>query len=288
MVALLGIGSQGFQNQLQALIGQGVLSNKMAGWKEFSRYTRNLISQEFSTAEPVLITDNYYTSAQVQFADLASVNYSTDNAKAVRDGRLEQFILWQRDETALQNSSGQPALFITEDSTLTIPDKIAVLESFCRNATKLDFIDQLVLFGGDKRFSFYQTDQLSTAGSIIATSSRDCPYPAQAWIDQPLEGDVVSGTFAVRGWAFNEDIGIESLDLSVNDRLFDRVTYGLSRPDVVDAMGVTTDPNRPDLGFEYVLDSSKLKNGRTTISIEIVNSAGEKQIYGKRTIIVNN
>jgi len=288
LVALLVIGSQGFQNQLQALVGRGVLSNKMAGWQEFSQYTRELIAREFSDDLPVVITDNYYTSAQVQFGELASTNYSTDNAKAVRDGRLEQFILWQRDESAIENSSGLPALFISEDSTLTVPDKMAVLASFCRNVENLNFIDQLFLFDGDKRFSFYTASKISDAESNSALSKQRCPYPSQAWIDQPIDKQLVSGTFAIRGWAFNEDIGIRSLDLLLDNTFFDRFNYGLNRPDVVDAMDIDSDPNRPAVGFEYALDTTKLANGRTTISIEITNNAGEKQRYGARDIIINN
>ncbi|HJO12897.1 MAG: hypothetical protein CMQ17_13290 [Gammaproteobacteria bacterium] len=285
VVAFTGVGSQGFQQQLQAVLGTGVLSNKMAGWKEFSAYTEDLIQKVFAVKQPIIITDNYYSSAQVEFANLTELSYTLDNDKAVNDGRLTQYQIWQRDETALQNSNGESALFLTEDSELTIPAKQEVLQRMCTNTDQLEFLEQLNLFNGDKRFSFYKANRIT---SRAGAGTSPCPYPSQGWIDRPVDGDRVSGVMLISGWAFNEDIGVEQIFLVLNGTRFQQVSYGRPRPDVVEAMGVDSDPNKPGLGFSYSLDTQTLKNGSNSIALEIINNVGEVQLYGEREVIVSN
>ena len=90
LTALFGVGSQAFQTSLQPIVGSGVLSNKMAGWKPFASHVDGLLQSQFS--KPTLIvTDNYYTLAQVEYAKLSEQAYTLDEDKAVRDGRITQY-----------------------------------------------------------------------------------------------------------------------------------------------------------------------------------------------------
>jgi hypothetical protein len=286
VIAFIGVGSQSFQQQLQPILGKGVLSNKMAGWQEFTAHTQDLIEREFASSQPIIITDNYYSAAQVEFSRLTQLSYTLDTDKAVSDGRLTQYQLWQRDELALHNSRNESALFVTEDSTLTIPAKQEILRRMCSNTNKLNFLEQLSLFGGEKRFSFYKVNQLTNPTDNSDTAP--CPYPSQGWIDQPVDGDVVSGVISFSGWAFNEDIGVRELFLIINGSRVAQLEYGQPRTDVVDVMGIISDPNRPGLGFSYSLDTQTLKNGSNTIAMEIINNVGEIQLYGERELLVRN
>ena len=47
LTGLVGVGSQAYQEQLQPVLGKGVLSNKMAGWNPFSERTRQVLRSEF-------------------------------------------------------------------------------------------------------------------------------------------------------------------------------------------------------------------------------------------------
>ncbi|MCG8416136.1 MAG: glycosyltransferase family 39 protein, partial [Pseudomonadales bacterium] len=114
LVAFIGIGSQAFQTQLQPLVGTGVLSDKMAGWEEFATFTTSIAENNFSDRNPLIITDNYYTAAQVEFAGITTNAVSVDRDKAVRDGRITQLRLWSKDESGLAAYMGYPALYINE------------------------------------------------------------------------------------------------------------------------------------------------------------------------------
>ncbi|MCH7670579.1 MAG: glycosyltransferase family 39 protein [Proteobacteria bacterium] len=288
LIALLGVGSQAYQQPLQALLGTGVLSNKMAGWKQFTDYTAVMIDAEFEGDSPVIITDNYYTAAQTEFSGLATGAFTLDQDKAVRDGRISQYQLWRLDASGLAAEAGKSALFITEDSTLTIPDKHDVLGRVCQLGDTLKYLGELSLFNGDKRFSYYKVDRLLDTSAEADYRAYPCPFPARAWIDFPPAKAEISGLINVSGWAYNEDIGVDEIRLILDGQRVGTARYGVSRSDVVEAMNVMTDPNAPNLGFELELDSRNWTNGSHEFAIEILNQQGITLRYGDRIVTVSN
>ena len=285
LVAFAGVGSQAWHDQLQPLLDHGVLSNKMAGWKPFTRHTAALLAREFPESEPLVITDNYYTGAQVEFGiDTRLLTYTTDNDKAIRDGRISQYAIWQRDARALSGLAGRDALFITEDSTLTIPEKQAVMADICARAGAVHFTEQLELLSREKRFSFYRVNSLLPEPGQTTVAGPGCPMPPQGWIDEPADGATVSGTLRISGWVFNEGVGLKEVRVLINDQEAGIASYGLPRPDVMEIMGVKSDPNRPDLGFNIELDVSALAPGEHWLALLLVSNSGEVQRYGDRRV----
>lgn len=287
LTALLGVGSQAFQLQLQPIIGAGVLSNKMAGWTQFSSHVDDLLEREFAES-PLVLTDNYYTLAQVEFAGLTRQGFTLDEEKAVRDGRITQYQLWQKDRVGLERVAASEYLFIAEDSTLDTAAKHDLLAKLCARTEQLSHLGELSLFNSDKRFSFYRGRALHNIDSLEQVQTSACPFPAIAWIDTPERGDELSGTVAVNGWAFNEDIGIDSITLLIDSEAFGQVDYGGSRTDVVEVMQVQSDPNRPNIGYNYNFDTTQVDNGSHRLDIEIRNHLGIMLRYGERLIEVNN
>ena len=281
VIVFLGVGSQAFQLPLQSIVGTGVLSNKMAGWDEFAAHTKSVLIAQFESDSPIIVTDNYYTAAQVEFARISQEVYTLDRDKAVRDGRITQYELWNKDEAGMEFQSDRPVLYINEDSTLTVSDKHDLLALMCRRVDQLNLVDELSLYNGDKAFSFYRANRLISEASNRA---QPCPFPPRAWIDFPAENDVLSGVVNVSGWAYNEDIGIDSVELIIDGAVVGRTNYGMSRPDVVTAMDIRTDPNAPSLGFNIEVDSSTIANGRAELAIELINRQGNRTRYGQRLI----
>ena len=288
IIALIGVGSQAYQSPLQSLLGSGVLSNKMAGWKPFTAHTAQLIKQRFPKEQPIIITDNYYTAAQVEFAGLSNETYTLDRDKAVRDGRIAQLQLWQKDESGLRTVLNRPVLYINEDSTLTLPDKHDLLGIMCQYVNSIELADELILFNGDKRFSYYLADRIIDRQSRPDFRSFPCPYPPRAWIDYPEAGAELSSTVDIRGWAYNEDIGVQAVYLIIDDQRIGRARYSIRREDVVDAMGVQSDPNAPILGYSYRLDTTSFSNGYHQLAIEIENLQGTSYREGERVVRIRN
>ena len=128
---LLGIGSQAFQTPLQKIFGEEILSTKMAGWKQFTEHTKQLIIDKNLDNFPTIVTDNYYTAAQLEFSGVEGNIYTLDKSKALQDGRLRQYQIWDKHQNGLIQHAQKPALFITEDSVLSIPEKPKVIDEMC-------------------------------------------------------------------------------------------------------------------------------------------------------------
>ena len=263
--AILLIGSQSLQNELQPLIGRGLLSTKMAGWNDFSLTTSTILKESFPDAEPLIATDNYYTAAQVQFHNVSDKVFTLDNKKAIRDGRLAQLKIWKKDEQALFAAEKQEILVISEDSTLTLTEKQSFISSLCAQVSELKPIKSLVLFEGDKVFSFYRGIMRSNDSDNLRT----CPYPARAWLDTPKQKQIIKDNILISGWAFAPEAGVEEININIDGVNFGIASYGQNRPDVVSALNAFSDPNAPKLGFEFQLDPKILEKGRHRLLINI-------------------
>jgi len=281
LVALTGMGTQSVQEQLRPLLGEGVLSNKMAGWRPFSAYTSQLLVAEHFSPNDVLVTDNYYTGAQLELAlGRSRAVYNIDEDKAIRDGRAVQYEIWQKNASGLQGEVGKSALFITEDSTLTVPDKLAVLERACGHFQSLDLLTQLSLFGGEKAFSFYR------AGTIGGHMTGPCPLPSLGWVDAPADDGRIAGALHVSGWIINEGLGVATVEVLLNGQPVGIAHYGQSRPDVVEAMDAHDDPNAPMVGFSVTLERSVLPTGRVQLEMKSTGRSGEVQYFGRRNLVL--
>ena len=284
---LLGIGSQAFQTPLQKIFGEEILSTKMAGWKQFTEHTKQLIIDKNLNNFPTIVTDNYYTAAQLEYAGVEGNIYTLDKSKALQDGRLRQYQIWDKHQNGLIQHVQKPALFITEDSVLSIPEKHKVIEEMCLYSDELVFVSELALFGRAKTFSYYSTTNLLDPEKKI-TNSAPCPVPPRAWIDTPQADAILSGKVTIAGWAYNEHMGIESIDILLDGQVVAKANYGLSRSDVAASMNVQTDPNTPNLGFEAEVDTTYIENGNYWLELMLINSQGNSLPYGKRLLKIDN
>ena len=284
LLALAGIGSQSWQTRLQPLLGAGVLSEKMAGWQEFAAYSGQLLRADFSS-RPVIVTDNYYTAVQLQYAGITPISYTLDRDKAVRDGRYRQLAHWGLTGEFLRERAGEPLLFITEDSTLNVEQKHEMIARACGLTDALEQIDQLSLFEGEKLFSYYRGRAIVPPA---APAAAPCPYPPRAWIDQPAPGARLSGTTVISGWAYNEDLGVERVLLYLDGANVAELEYGLPRPDVAAVRTTESDPNQPNLGFQSAIDTNEFAPGRHVLAIQIIDSRGVATWYGRRAVVFEN
>jgi hypothetical protein len=266
-LALLGLGSQSLQSQLQPLVGLNTLSTKMAGWSEFSDFTQTLKTQAFDDP-PLIASDNYYTAAQLGFAEVAAMDrlFTLDQSKAVRDGRAAQLRLWQADASALSRLSGEEVLFITEDSTLNVDQKAAVLLDACSLGAPLELLTPREFVGGAKRFSFYRF----TVGAVQA----DCPLPAQGWIDdvQVAEDHILT----VSGWAFAPHAGVAELRVEVAGLALSGDLERSERADVAVLPRSTDDPLFPQIGFSLRVDGRALAPGTHSAVLVMTSASGEQ------------
>ncbi len=281
LLALVGVGSQAFHESLSPLLGKDLLSTKMAGWKELNSYVDSLLASEHFASNDVIVTDNYYTAAQLALGLSESRPiFNIDQDKAIRDGRAVQYQIWQLNEAALKTRPDIAGLFITEDSTLTAPDKRLIMERACAVFGNLHYLSELSLFNGAKVFRFYRGDgRLEHDTQLLP-----CPLPTLGWVDHPSANADVAGTLQVSGWVINEGEGVESIAVQINGKTIGIANYGQAREDVVTAMNVKADPHAPNLGFDFKIEVDDLPKGRVELRLQALGISGETQIFGVRTI----
>jgi hypothetical protein len=286
MLLFAGIGSQGFNQSLQGLVGPGVLSNKMAGWTPLAEHLQNLKVQHDLPADILIVTDNYYTAAQINFATGSNRVFTTDSNKAIRDGRLTQYQIWNRDTNGLLENGSADAVFITEDSTLDSIEKTSVMSKACGLFSEVNLLDQLFLFQGDKIFSFYMAKGLRPA-DLQRSIFPECPLPSDSWLDTPAHDAELVGQAQISGWAINSS-GINQIRVLLNAKAVAETGRTLVRDDVVTLKNTITDPGAPRLGFAAEIDTTLFENGRYQLSLELITGAGERQLSSTRNVRINN
>lgn len=270
LTALIGVGSQSLHTPLQPILGKEVLSTKMAGWAPFAAETRRVVSAHFEDP-PLIVSDNYYTAAQLAFAKLVEPNsiYTLDTEKAVRDGRALQLSLWGMDTEALIDNKDSPALLIIEDSTLNFGQKRALLQQACALSEGLKFLQQIDLVGGAKQFSFYAIHIATPVQPI------ECSIPARGWIDSPTAGERVEENFTVSGWAFAEGNEVELIRVLIDGVSTPYSGSRTERADLNIVAGALLDSQFPQLGYRYKIQTGGLSSGAHTLQLELVSDSGE-------------
>lgn len=285
LILLAGIGSQGFNQALQGVVGQGVLSNKMAGWESLTDQVQEVLEKNALDEDILIVSDNYYTAAQISFVHGSNRVFTTDTNKIIRDGRDTQYRIWGKDIVGLQDHLGADVLFITEDSTLDVIEKTAVMQTACALFSDVRLLDQLFLYEGEKIFSFYLGTGLRTADN--SGSAANCPLPSSSWLDAPMWDAEIAGNYTVTGWAINT-AGIATIKVLLDGKEIASTRRTIARPDVVALQNAESDPGVPLVGFAADIDTQAFRNGRYHLSLEIISGHGERQLAGARNVTVNN
>jgi hypothetical protein len=233
----------------------------------------------------LIVTDNYYTAAQISFAHGTTRVFTTDVNKIVRDGRDTQYRIWRKDTAGLLEQQSADALFITEDSTLDVLEKTTVMHAICENFSEISLLDQLFLYEGEKIFSFYKANDLQPTD--MAGRAPNCPLPSSTWLDAPMWDSEISGTYTISGWVTNT-AGISNVRVLVNGQEIASARRSINRPDVVKLQHAASDPGAPMLGFEVDIDTREFDNGRYQLSLEIISGHGERQLTNARAVTINN
>jgi hypothetical protein len=77
---------------------------------------------------------------------------------------------------------------------------------------------------------------------------------------------------------------VASVEILVNGVSAGTASYGLPRPDVVEAMAAQDDPNAPLLGFELTIAQEYLPAGRVELLVKTTSQSGEVQLFGRRMV----
>jgi hypothetical protein len=99
-----------------SLLGLAPLHLPFAGWSTAVRGARAFVDEvRQPDGRVLLVTDSYSVAGNIELRlhDVATV-FVLDHPKHTADGRARQFALWHRDEAALRDRAGEPALVVLD------------------------------------------------------------------------------------------------------------------------------------------------------------------------------
>lgn len=270
-MAYLGAAALSGTGAIALLQGKWFPAN-LSGWNEIARVVQRQATQ--LPASAVIVADNFMLAAQLELA-LRGTHpvYSLDHPLNAKHGRAVQLEIWQRSATALELlPRGTPALFVAEQTATKPTLQPSWQRTWCDRFATLDHLGALSLHEGQKRFLIYR----ASTGDMPAAS---CARPAMARFYSIEDGDVLSGSFSLRGWAFKDGSGIRAVDISLDGEPIAETRYGLPADHVQESMPDSDDPNHPNVGFQAQLDLAGRTPGRYRLGIRVYAAGAWEEVY---------
>ncbi len=131
--------------------------------------------------------------------------------------------------------------------------------------------------------------RLTSARSFV-TANYGGKIPTTIMIDNPGGGGgTFQGQATFNGWALNTGAAVDTVTVSVDGVSQGNATYGLGRPDVcaVYPSAAGCQNGAVNVGWSYLLDTTKFANGNHTLSIAATASNGQRAIQAHNFTIAN-
>jgi 4-amino-4-deoxy-L-arabinose transferase-like glycosyltransferase len=143
------------------LAGVKAFPEHFVGWREAASRTELQLSvadhAHRNQDQVLLVADNFMLAAELDFAFAESRKiYVLDHPINAKHGRAPQLAQWQRDEVALNRSTGQRVLLVVEPSARRERDRAAWIASLCVRVGQLVSVGSLDLYDGRKRYRWFE------------------------------------------------------------------------------------------------------------------------------------
>src|SRR5437867_8441708 len=125
---------------------------------------------------------------------------------------------------------------------------------------------------------------LFVGAGLIATSVSAQPIGV---IDQPIQGQRVSGVVKVTGWVLDLN-ALDKVELLVDGNFANRADTNLPRADVLEVFPNYANSATPNPGFVSSFLARRFGNGAHSIAIRVTEASQSTFIIGPITVIVDN
>jgi hypothetical protein len=97
-------------------------------------------------------------------------------------------------------------------------------------------------------------------------------------IEAPASGATISGTVQFRGYAYFDDLLVRRVDLLIDGLTYPSATYGLSRPDICNALAAPKPPNCNNVGWTVTFNTRTgippLPDGPHGMQLRVLDETG--------------
>lgn len=231
--------------------------SNFSGWREVAAWQGE---RSRNGTDPVVV-DNFMLAAALTFymqLDRPDALRVLDDPLNRHHGRAVQLSIWAVDEVALASAAPAPGWLLVEETARRFSDRWAWYQGVCARFANLRLDGVLDLFGGRKRFVRWRHD-----GYVAQADCRQPEaLPPLGWIeDGPSHwrrGEPVS----IAGWVVQAGLGIDSLQMWVDDELVATVPRTQPAGWPWQLWGDLDDPAGENVGFRFVLDTREWTAGR--------------------------
>ena len=120
---------------------------------------------------------------------------------------------------------------------------------------------------------FFSQPPNSIASFPFTVANWSDANPTHVSVDFPnASSGALAGSTNIGGWAFDDNTGIETVQIAVDGVAFGNASYGGDRSDVCAVYPGKT--GCPNVGWNYALDTNMLADGTHSLAVTVTNSAG--------------
>ena len=191
-----------------------------------------------------------------------------------KHGRTAQLGLWGLLHDGQRDA---PMLLVLSPSDQRYRDLLERYHDICRQVGPLPPPRVVSQDHGYQRFLLFKLPAARVDGP--------CVTPAMAWVDAPVQDEVVGDSLQVRGWAFKDGVGLSRVELLIDGKPVGDAVYGRAY-DITAAWKISTDPQHPHVAFDATLDTRQLAPGRHWLGMTLYGRDGSVEQWQEQSFTV--
>ncbi|MBM9912729.1 MULTISPECIES: glycosyltransferase family 39 protein [Stenotrophomonas] len=256
----------------EQLAGDKYYPRNFAGWQPLAAAVREELQQMPEGSR--VLAGNFKVGAELGFqlgrGDIEVLPHPLND----KHGRTAQLAQWNQ---VHEGERDVPMLLVLSPSDQRFRDLLTRYHALCEQVGPLPPPRVVSNDHGFQRFLLFRLPVQRAQGPCVA--------PALAWLDTPSNGDVVSGTLAIKGWAFKEGVGLSRVEVLVDGRSIGDASYGRVF-DIRHAWPDSTDPQHPAVGFDATLDTGTLSPGKHWLGLRLHGRDGSVEPWQEQPFVV--
>lgn len=239
----------------EQLAGDKYYPRNFAGWEPLAAAVRDELAQMPEGTR--VLAGNFKVGAELGFqlgdADILVLPHPLND----KHGRTAQLAQWGQ---VHEGERSGPMLLVLSPSDQRFRDLVQRYHAVCAQVGPLPPPRVVSNDHGFQRFLLFRLPAQRAEGG--------CVTPAVAYLDSPGNGESVSGTLSVKGWAFKDGVGLARVEVLVDGQPVGDAQYGREL-DIRPMWPMSNDPQHPNAGFDASVETLGLSPGRHWLGLRL-------------------
>ncbi|AWH52509.1 hypothetical protein C1924_04645 [Stenotrophomonas sp. ESTM1D_MKCIP4_1] len=239
----------------EQLAGDKYYPRNFAGWEPLAAAVRDELKRMPEGTR--VLAGNFKVGAELGFqlgdADILVLPHPLND----KHGRTAQLAQWGQ---VHEGERSTPMLLVLSPSDQRFRDLVQRYHAVCEQVGPLPPPKVVSNDHGFQRFLLFRLPAQRAEG--------ECVTPAVAYLDSPGNGEAVSGTLAVKGWAFKDGVGLARVEVLVDGQPVGDAQYGREL-DIRPMWPMSNDPQHPHAGFDASVETRGLSPGRHWLGLRL-------------------